>query len=225
MPKSESAGMSDIARPGFSKNAGADRLGPVVFECRNRSWVNLQRALDQSRAGTLVFLGVAGSLCISVWALLVSVVVLRLAGFDVEKLNNNKTMLWGFIGVSSSLCCSVIYWSTFRRRRRPRISLALHQHGIRYKRKTLRFDELRAIRIGRESRIDRGDSRQVVESAEAGNADSLTFVLEDGRIFSLRGIARRCESEDFKQFMGLLWDGHADLIEGAPPPSRDERIG
>ena len=210
--------MSHIARVGSSKNAGADRLGPVAFECRDQSWVNLQLALGRSRPGAFLFLSIAASLCVSVCALLVCVVALRLVGFDVEKLNN-KTMLWSFIGVSSSLCCSVIYWSTIWRLRRPRISLALHEHGIRYKRKTTRFDELRAIRTERESR-----GNGAVEHTEAGNADSLTFVLKDGRIISLRGIARRSETEDFKQFMSLLSNGHSHLFDGVPPTRQDEHI-
>ena len=108
----------------------------------------------------------------------------------------------------------------------PRISLALHEYGIRYRRKTFRFDELLAIRYERESRgleavllavfqllgKFRADYRQLVELIEAGNASSLTVVLKDGRACRLRGIALLCEPEDFEHFMRVLGNGRTPVV-------------
>jgi hypothetical protein len=232
MAKSASIEISHETRPGWHQDAGADSLGPVVLNCRDRSWVDRQLDMGESRVGVFVLLPIAASLCISGWALLVSVLVLWLAGFDVEKLN--KTMLWGFLGVTAILCCSAIYWRLLRQGQRPGITLALHQHGIRYRRRTFRFDELCAIRSGRDSQgleavwlavcrligIVHGNYRHFVKWMEASNAASLSLVLKDGRICSMRGIGLLCEPEDFKQFMQLLGNGYPHLFHEAPSEPR-----
>jgi hypothetical protein len=107
--------------------------------------VDLQLAMGQGRVAVLVLLPIAASICISGLTLVLCASVLWLAGFDLERLNN-KALLWGFVGVAAILNYAAIYWTLLRRGQRPRITLALDQDGIRYKRRTFRFDDICAVR-------------------------------------------------------------------------------
>lgn len=169
---------------------------------------------------------IAASLCISGWALLVFALVVWLVGLDRFL---SKPALWGFVGISFLLACLTLCMIHLRQRRCPKVSLALFQHGIRYKRSAVRFDELCTIRCGRESRgieavwlaVFRlvgkvcAGYQDSIERIEASNAASLSLVLNDGRVFVMRGIGILCEPEKFEQFMSLLRSRQPHLFRAA----------
>ncbi|HEY2154305.1 MAG TPA: hypothetical protein VGH33_01655, partial [Isosphaeraceae bacterium] len=123
--------------------------------------------------------------------------------------------------------CAVLFALVFGRT--TKASLALHRDGIRFRRRTYRFDDLLAIRDGRARRgIEviamtpirwlgkfHPSYRHAVESAKIVDAASLTLVLKDGRSCPLVGVGFLCEPQDYGHFLELIRLGHSRLFEGS----------
>jgi hypothetical protein len=165
----------------------------------------------------------------SAWAVFgLAVLLWMIAGISLE----HDPTIWAPLSIAFfviGLACFGL-WIAWRRAR-PKLTLALHRDGIRYKRRAFRFDQIGAIRFGRKSpwveaaladicrligRLNRGYG-DVAELIDMVNANSLSLLLKDGRTYSLRGVAIRCEPREFEQFLAHLHAQHPDLFDGGCP--------
>jgi hypothetical protein len=200
----------------------ANVLGPVVLNCRDRSVKDRLLARGESRSWVYL-LPFLASVFPTSGVLLVYCLVYELLNHPVEM--EDERVIWLVAGVAYIVSCAAIVRLTFRRA--TKVSLALHRDGIRFRRKTYRFEDLLAIRGGQENGRIRVAAlalcrllgkfnpmyRDVVQSAEVTDAASLTLVLNDGRSCSLPGVGILCEPQDYGRFLDLIQISHPRLFE------------
>jgi hypothetical protein len=208
--------------PRWDRDLAAEVLGPVVLNCHDRSVKDQSLARGESRVGVYLLPLLASTFP--------TTGVLLVYGLVYELLNHpavmeDKRVLWLVAGFAYIVSCAAIFRLTFKRR--TKVSLALHRDGIRFRRKTYRFDDLLAIRGGREhGRIEIAVLalcrllgrfiplyRDVDKSVEVIDAASLTLVLKDGHSCSLTGVGIRCEPQDYDRFLDFIQSNQACLFE------------
>ena len=167
-----------------------------------------------------------GAYLMPIWASLILTLLLTAA--IVKLAGEPSPTVFGLMFVTAFASTSgVLYWQLLRRPRKP--SLILHEHGFRFKKNVVWFDELTSIRFGGQFsslasaalKVDRwlgGMNEAAAELVEKGRQGSITLVFTTGRTKSLDGMLIRPQPDDLKLFLERLRSLRPRLLED--PPAR-----
>ena len=191
-------------------------LGKVLVSCRRRRrssvWLDLGGSIIQ-----LVLTPPAAALFLT---LAVFVVCQQLAVPD-----NVMLPLTFFMFVTTTIGIYALWLST-----PGGISLALHEHGLRYKSRVIPFAHVKTIRPGKvDSALGQAfqDLAEFLGSFHAGvrraaavketsDRVTLTVILEDGRRLTMKNALLEYQRDDLEQFFDTLRERHPDVLSPEP---------
>lgn len=214
MPSTDPMGRIDAMR-GYEEMI-SDELGPVVLSCRKRPWIDLQFLRREHWVTAWILLPVRVAILFGSVAVLAFFVIGEVLGLLRGMLDD--ATIRTIIATIYAASLIFTYVIMIRNHENPGEMMVIHRDGVRYKRHAIRFDELRAIRSGRESeglqaialRVNRflgkflPNHRNLVRDLEWSNRESLSFVMKSGRVHTIPGEGIRCRPDDYERVIRIL---------------------